>query len=264
MTSRRGDLLIVTPHSSGQVPADVLRDMLGDAAHDTPTRTAFLRRLFLDGDPYTDLIYGLPGARHVNAPWSRFVVDLNRERDDRADNGVIKLVDFTRTPLYPAGFALAEAAREARLALIWDSFDAQVTDRLPGAALMIVGHCMGTHGPALGHDTGTPRPAICLMPGEDDAPTVPREHWPALKAACEAAFADVIAASPFERVTIGEPWQSDTLSVTHSRRSGVPALGIELNAGLYLGSGGEPVDDAIRALNAAFAQFADAALALLA
>jgi hypothetical protein len=64
-------------------------------------------------------------------------------------------------------------------------------------------------------------------------------------------------------VTVGEPWQSDTLSVTHSRRSGVPALGIELNAGLYLGAGGEPVDDAIRALNAGFARFADAALALL-
>ena len=263
MPPARDSLLIVTPHSSGQVPADVLRDMLGDAALDTPTRTAFLRRLFLDGDPYTDLIYALPGARHVNAAWSRFVVDLNRDRDDRVDNGVIKLVDFTRTPLYPDGFTLSEEAREARLRLLWDAFDRQVTAELPGAQLLVVGHCMGTHGPALGHDTGTPRPAICLMPGEDDAPTFPREHWPALQAACEAAFADVIAASPYERVTIGEPWQSDTLSLNHFRRSGVPAFGIEVNAGLYLGDGGEPVDAAIRALNVGFARFADAALALL-
>uniref|UniRef100_UPI002869CC68 N-formylglutamate amidohydrolase n=1 Tax=Deinococcus sp. TaxID=47478 RepID=UPI002869CC68 len=90
MPTSLDQLLIVTPHSTGQVPADVLRDMLGDAALDTPTRDAFLRRLFLDGDPYTDVIYALPGARHVNAAWSRFVVDLNRDRDDRVDNGVIK------------------------------------------------------------------------------------------------------------------------------------------------------------------------------
>ncbi|MVN87256.1 N-formylglutamate amidohydrolase [Deinococcus sp. HMF7620] len=262
MTPDLDALLIVTPHSSGHLPADVLRDMLGEAAFDTPTREAFLRRIFLDGDPYTDLLYHVPGARHANAPWSRFAADLNRDRDDRVDNGVLKVIGFDRQSLYPAGFTLTEAAREARLRRLWDTFDALVTAELAGARLMIVGHSMAPSGPALSHDTGTPRPAICLMPGTPDAPSFPAAQWEALRRACETAFAEVIAASPDPRVTIGEPWATDTLSLNHSRRSGVPAFGIEFNAGLYL-RGGEPVDGAIRALNRAFTEFARTALTLV-
>lgn len=258
----RDQIVIVTPHPSGQLPAPILRQMLGDDMFDTPRREAFLRRLFLDGDAYTDLLYSLPGARHVQAPWSRFAVDLNRDREDRVDNGVIKETDFDRQPLYPLQTHIPEGEREERLRRIWDPFDAAVAGELSGARLMIVGHSMAPHGPRLGQDTGTPRPAICLMPGTPDAPTFPHGRWADLKGAAEAAFADVIAASAFERVTIGEPWSTDTLSLSHSRRSGVPAFGIEFNAGLHLRDG-QPVDRAMRQMNAAFAVFADAALALV-
>ncbi|GGO23784.1 N-formylglutamate amidohydrolase [Deinococcus humi] len=260
--SPRDQLLIVTPHPSGQLPAHILRQMLGDDLFDTPKREAFLRRIFLDGDAYTDLLYSLPGARHVQAPWSRFAVDLNRNRDDRVDNGVIKETDFDRQPLYPPHTQLSEDEREERLRRIWDSFDDAVSAELPGARLMIVGHSMASHGPKLGLDTGTPRPAICLMPGTQAVPTFPHDRWDALKSAAEEAFAQVIAASPFERVTIGEPWSTDTLSLNHSRRSGVPAFGIEFNAGLHL-KDGQPMDGAMRQMNAAFAVFAEAALALV-
>ncbi|CAM3627162.1 N-formylglutamate amidohydrolase [Deinococcus frigens] len=258
----RDQLLIVTPHPSGQLPAHILRQMLGDDVFDTAKREAFLQRIFLDGDAYTDLLYSLPGARHVQAPWSRFAVDLNRDRDDRVDNGVIKETDFDRQPLYPAGTEIADTERGDRLRRIWDTFDDAVSAKLPGARLMIVGHSMAPHGPRLGQDTGTPRPAICLMPGSQDAPTFPREQWEALQAAAESAFADVIAASPFRRVTLGEPWSVDTLSHNHSRRSGVPAFGIEFNAGLHLRDG-QPLDAAMRQMNAAFAVFAQAALELV-
>lgn len=257
----RDQLLIVTPHSSGQVPADILREMLGDDVFNTPKREALLRRVFMDGDPYTDLMYAVPGARLVAAPWSRFAVDLNRERDDRVDNGVLKMMTFDREPLYPAGFTLSEEAREARLRRIWDTFDSQITGELRGAKLMIVGHCMAPHGPPLGLDTGVPRPAICLMLGTDSTPTFPRERWDALKTACETAFAEVIAASPYQDVKIGVPWGTDTLSAAHHARSGVPAFGIEFNSGLYL-QDDQPDDAAIRALAAAFEHFADAALHL--
>ncbi|WP_229753077.1 N-formylglutamate amidohydrolase [Deinococcus aerophilus] len=262
MTPERTSLLIVTPHPSGQLPADVLREMLGDDIFDTPAREAFLQRLFDDGDAYTDLLYSLPGARHVQAPWSRFAVDLNRERDDRVDNGVIKHTDFDRRPLYGPGYDLSEQAREERLRRLWDPFDAAVTAALSGARLMIVGHSMAPFGPKLGLDTGTPRPAICLMPGTEAAPTFPHDRWGALQNAAETAFADVINASPYRRVTLGEPWSTDTLSLSHSRRSGVPAFGIEFNAGLHLQEG-RPVDAVMRQMNAAFAVFAEAALQLV-
>ncbi|WP_135228251.1 N-formylglutamate amidohydrolase [Deinococcus fonticola] len=259
----RAALLVVTPHSSGAVPADILRDMLGDDLFDTPKREALLRRLFLDGDPYTDLIYAVPGARLLAAPWSRFAVDLNRERGDQAENGVLKLTTFDRQPLYPPGFQLSGPAREARLRRHWDTFDAQLAAELPATRLMIVGHCMAPQGPQLGPDTGTPRPAICLMTGTPDAPTFPRQHWEALRQHCADAFAPLIEASPYRDVSVGVPWTTDTLSASHHARSGVAAFGIELNSGLYLNSQAEPLDEVIRGLNASFARFADAALALL-
>lgn len=255
-------LLVVTPHSSGAVPADVLREMLGSNVFDTAKREALQRRIFTDGDPFTDLIYALHGARFLPAPWSRFVVDLNRERDDRAENGVLKLTTFDRQPLYPPEFQLTEDLREGRLRRVWDSFDHQLTAELQGVQLMIVGHCMAAHGPQLGPDTGTPRPAICLMLGTREAPTFPVSQWSAVQEACAQAFADVIASSEYRGVQVGVPWDTDTLSAAHHARSGVPAFGIELNVGLYLNPDGTPRDDRLRALNEAFTRFAAAALTL--
>lgn len=259
MTPDRDQLLVLTPHPSGALPADVLKEMLGEDVFDPARREAFLHRVFLEGDPYTDLIYAVPGARYLQAPWSRFVVDLNRERDDRADNGVVKQTDFARRPLYGPGFTLSPEAREARLRRVWDSFEAQVGRELEGARLMIVGHSMASRGPALGHDTGTPRPALTLMTGTDAAPTFPREHWDALQEACARAFAPVLTGG-LTRVAVGEPWTTDTLSARWQRRTGVPAFGLEINVALYLTPEGEAIPDAIRTLAGCFEVFADAAL----
>lgn len=262
MTPDRDHLLILAPHPSGALPADVLREMLGEDAFDLNKRAAFLARLFMEGDPYTDLIYAVPGARYLEAPWSRFAADLNRERDDHADNGVLKLTDFARRPLYPAGFTLTPARREARLRRIWDAFDAQVGAELRGAALMIVGHSMASRGPALGPDTGKPRPALTLMPGTERAPTFPPDRWAALRAACAEAFAPVLTGE-LTQVAVGDPWTTDPLSARWKARTGVPAFGLEINVALYLSEEGEPRPQAIRALAHAFERFADAALELV-
>ncbi|MEF2278056.1 N-formylglutamate amidohydrolase [Deinococcus sp. YIM 134068] len=258
----RDQLLVLTPHPSGAIPADVLRDMLGEDVFDEDKRAAFLRRVFLEGDPYTDLIYAVPGARSLQAPWSRFVVDLNRDRDDVVDNGVVKMMDFDRHPLYPEGFALTSEAREARLRRFWDTFDAGVSAELAGARLMIVGHSMASHGPVLGPDTGTPRPALTLMLGTDAEPTFPRDRWDALQAACEEAFAPVLTGD-LTRVAVGDPWTTDTLSRSHHARTGIPAFGIEINVALYYGEWGVVREGALKELNAAFGRFADAALGLV-
>ncbi|EYB69245.1 N-formylglutamate amidohydrolase [Deinococcus phoenicis] len=262
MTPGRDRLLILTPHPSGALPADVLRDMLGEDAFDPAKRAAFLTRVFMEGDPYTDLIYAVPGARYLEAPWSRFAVDLNRDRDDTEDNGVLKLTDFARRPLYPAGFSLTPGAREARLRRLWDAFDAQVRAELDGAALMIVGHSMASRGPALGPDTGTPRPALTLMLGTERAPTFPRDRWDALQAACADTFAPVLTGD-LTRVAVGDPWTTDTLSANHCARTGIPAFGLEINVALYLTETGEPRPHDIRALAHAFERFADRALGLV-
>lgn len=258
----RDDLLIVAPHSSGQLPADVLIAMLGEGTFDSEKREAFLRRVFLEGDPYTDLIYAAEGARYLQAPWSRFAADLNRHRDDKADNGVLKQTDFAREPLYPPSFTLTPEARESRLRRIWDSFDAQVRAELQDAKLMIVGHSMAEFGPALGPDRGTPRPALTLMLGPEKAPTFPRERWDELQAACAAAFAPVLTGE-LTRVAVNDPWTTDTLSAAHHARTGVPAFGLEINVALYYAEWGVLREGALRELHGCFADFADRALALV-
>lgn len=258
----RDELLILAPHPSGQLPADVLIEMLGEDAFDTQKREAFVRHVFFQGDPYTDLIYAVPGARFLQAPWSRFAADLNRDRTDTEDNGVVKVMDFARTPLYPPGHRLTPEAKERRLRRIWDPFDAQVRAELPGTRLMIVGHSMAESGPALGPDQGAPRPALTLMLGTEREPTFPREGWDALRSACERAFAPVLTGR-HQRVAVGDPWTTDTLSLHHSAHSGVPAFGLEINVGLYYAEWSVLRDGALRELNACFAEFADRALELV-
>ena len=257
------DLLILTPHASGALPPEVLRAMLGADAFETAKREAFLRRVFLEGDPYTDLIYNVPGAAQLNAPWSRFAADLNRERDDEGDNGVLKLFDFDKKALYPAGFSFTPESREARLSAVWDTFEASVSAALPGKRLLIVGHSMAPYGPALGPDTGTPRPGLTLMVGLPELPSFPAGKVDDLRQAAESAFAEVLSGEAFTRVAVNDPWADDSLSVRHSRRSGVPAFGIEVNAGLYLTPSGEARPGQLARLNAAFELFAASALTLV-
>lgn len=252
-------LLILTPHSSGQLPALAMHQMLGDAVFDTENRTALQRRIFLDGDPYTDLLYLLPGARTLNAPWSRFVVDLNRERNDLSDNGVVKRTAFDRTPLYPAG---VEPDVEDRLRRYWDSFDTQVKAELDGVNLLLVGHCMGRYGPSLGPDHGQLRPALTLMLGEGEHVTFPAHLHESLRQAAEQAFAPVLNGADITRVAVNDPWTTDDLSLRYGHAA-LPAFGLEMNAGLYLTDEGEPRDDRIRALNGCLRVFALAALELV-
>ncbi|WP_407569290.1 N-formylglutamate amidohydrolase [Deinococcus altitudinis] len=257
-------LLILTPHSSGQLPALAMHQMLGEAVYQTQAREELQRRIFLDGDPYTDLLFLVPEARTLNAPWSRFVVDLNRERGDDSDNGVVKRTGFDLNALYPQG---TEPDTADRLRRYWDSFDAQVRAELNGAELgevklLMVGHSMGMYGPALGPDHGQPRPALTLMLGEGSGATFPPALAEPLRQAAETAFAGVLSGAEVGRVAINDPWTTDDLSQRYGH-AGLPAFGLEINAGLYLTSNGHPRDERIRSLNQGLRAFAELALELV-
>ena len=236
--------------------------MLGERLYDSAERERLQRRIFLDGDPYTDLLFLVPGARILNAPWSRFVVDLNRERGDSSDNGVVKRTGFDRSALYPQDTALDP---EDRLRRYWDSFDAQVRAELQGRSvrLLLVGHSMAPFGPALGPDQGQPRPAVTLMVGEGERASFPPALVDALQAAAEAAFAGVLGSAEVSRVAVNDPWTTDDLSARYHAAFGVPAFGLEFNAGLYLTPQGRPRDERIRALNAGLREFSARALVLV-
>ena len=163
-------VLISTPHSSGFVPDDILTEMLGEGARDEGLRERFLKRLFFEGDPYTDQIFRAEGALHFNAAASRFVVDFNRRRDEGGLNGVIKLTDFSAKSLYPEGYRLSHEATEARLKEYWDPFHRAIEHALERDDILffVDGHAMAPVGPTIGPDSGKLRPALTLITGGDD------------------------------------------------------------------------------------------------
>ena len=157
-------VLVLTPHNSGFIPTDILAEMLGEDIYSIEKRNGRLSWMFDEGDPYTDIIYHAPEAYNLQALTSRFVVDLNRERGQLGENGVIKLTDFEKRPLYPDGFVLTPEKREERLRRYYDSFHNEVEEMLVQAIdLIIDGHSMQPYGPKISPDAGKLRPAITLM-----------------------------------------------------------------------------------------------------
>ena len=207
------------------------------------------------------------------------MVDLNRPRDQSGDNGVIKLTDFQRNPLYPEGFVLENEAREQRLRRYWDPFHAEV-DRIlenPGIKLLVDGHSMQAIGPAIGPDGGQPRPALCLMTGHDGAGnerpgargTVSLSQARALHSLLEKHFGTWINASSngSKEIALNAPWSGDDISLCYSdpqRARPVPAFGLEFNRALYLEdpAGAAPLEKNILELNRLFRAFLKDALEL--
>lgn len=295
MSRAHTPLLVITPHSSGQVPQDVLAAMLGERRDDLADRESLLHRIWLQGDPYTDVMFDVPGAHALHATVSRFVVDLNRARDDSSTNGVVKTTDFDTSPLYPPGLEPDDAEIGERLLRYWDPFMATV-ERLIAEhdiELILVGHSMSGTGPRLGPDSGTRRPAITLMTGGDQtgervsgagageapslaagvAPVVMPGATPSLapalarefKRLAEGALAPIIeamseAVEPV--VALNRPWSADEISYRHGPVNGVPAFGLEVNRDLYLDEKtGQPLPGRVAELRAGLTAFADEALA---
>lgn len=241
-------LLVVTPHSAGHVPQDVLGEMLGDARHDLDARRRRHQRLFEQGDPFTDLLFDVPGAHALHATVSRFVADANRVRHDLGPNGIVKSTDFDGVPLYPTGGEPAEAAVEERLRRYWDPFHAEIRRVLQEhpVELLLDGHSMVPLGPSLGPDRGRRRPAFTLMTGGDARgerasqrpPTVAPHTARALRDAAGRHFAALLAGAEKDGVppvvALNDPWRDDELSHQHGPPAGIPAFGLEINRALYL------------------------------
>lgn len=275
-------LVVTISHHSGQVPFDVLVDMLGEAAYDEATRLRWQRHLFDQGDPYTDVLFHLPGAEHLEAPVSRFVVDLNRPRDLHGPNGVIKRTDFDGHPLYPAGFELTATEIELRLERWWDPFHRAVTRALrrPGAIGFLDAHAMTPTGPSLGPDGGALRPAFNLITGGDldgeavtTAPSIPPAAARHAGELLWGYFRDIVTATPGvpNEVLLNAPFAVGGIQSLHGAADGPsrkPGFGLEFNRALYLRLGDDgverPIPGRIAELNARLRAYAGELAPLLA
>lgn len=266
--------LIMTPHSSGFVPFNILADMLGEGVHD-PEACAFRREyLFNEGDPFTDALFYTEDATHVHALVSRFVVDLNRKRDEGGLNGVLKLTDFGGVPLYQDDFRFSEKRIEERLSRFYDPFH-ETLDRMlakDDIRFFVDGHSMTATGPVIGPDAGRPRPAFTLMTGGDtegEAQThtepisIPAELARQLRDLVWLHFKDIIQDSDTpDTVLLNDPFaKGGTISrLSHPKHKGSkPGFGLEFNRALYLQTKpnglDEPIPERIPLLNTRFQAF---------
>lgn len=240
-------LLITTPHSSARVPEDILRRMEG--GREGETREALERRLFLQGDPLTDRIFRLDGARHLlHAPVSRFVADLNRAPAEEGENGVIKVMDFSKNRLYAEGAEPDAAEIERRLRLYHGPFHAEIARLMEGPEVrfLLDGHSMEERGPALGPDDGERRPALCLGNfGNERGESVERAplSCPALQARDLAARLEEALAPLWEdaslmarlsgKVLLNRPFDGGYLVAAHTWPRGKAGVMLEVNRALY-------------------------------
>ena len=239
--------LIITQHSSGFVPFDILMLMLGEQVYKDAERTQLLGEIANSGDLYTDMIYFVPGAQHVAALVSRFVVDFNRLREQTGNNGVIKLTTFSGAALYPADFKLTLEDRQRRLELYYDPFHARLDTALnhPDIGYFIDGHAMAYRGPTIGPDAGKLRPAFCVMNGGDENAQPLHQHTSLdaertgqIAELLSKHFSDLIKDSDVpDEILLNDPFPSggtiDRLSDT-ARPGSKPGFGLEFNSNLYL------------------------------
>ncbi len=153
-------ILITNPHCSGEIPEEIFARMLECGESETDLR----KRIFSEGDPFTDLLYDLPVTSILRAPYSRFAVDLNRGREEGGPDGVIKSVDFQLRPFYASDYRISAADRERRLIAYYDPWHQSIDEVLNrgGIRFLLDGHSMSAQGPIMGPDLEKPRPALCL------------------------------------------------------------------------------------------------------
>ena len=235
-------LLVSTPHCSDQVPYWILAHMLRTGEPEEALR----RRILREGDPHTDALFHIPEAAvTLNAPASRFVADLNRERDEGGENGVIKLTDFSRRSFYPSGYALSARERDLRLALYYDPYHGALTEAVRGGGIrfLIDGHSMTARGPAIGPDQGEPRPALCLgnfgdgqgNPVNGAPVSCPPELARRMRDLADELLARPIADSGLEPVALNRPFDGGHILRRYSTPPfSIPGLMIEVNRALYL------------------------------
>jgi N-formylglutamate amidohydrolase len=239
-------LLVSTPHCSGHVPHWIFASM----AETGEDPEALRRRIFREGDPFTDEIFHIPEALMIlNAPASRFVADLNRERGEVGENGVIKLTDFGRRPFFPNGYSVGPRERELRLSLYYDPYHRALEQALSpagraGIRFFLDGHSMTSQGPALGPDHDEPRPALCIGNFGDDrgepvagmSTSCPPDQARRIRDLLGDLLADVIRESGLpEGPALNRPFDGGHILRKYSSPPySVPGVMVEVNRALYL------------------------------
>ncbi|WP_157019040.1 N-formylglutamate deformylase [Mesorhizobium xinjiangense] len=199
-------LLLNVPHAGTELP-DSLRSRLCPEALDLRDTDWHMDRIARDILP--------DGASLMAARLSRYVVDLNRPKEDvplytGATTGLISTIDFDGTPIYREGKEPDEADRTARIADFWQPYHAALAAEIErirsahGFCLLLDVHSIRSRVPRLFEgrlpdlNLGTNSGASCARPLSDSA-------FEALEASCFSAVRDGRFKGGFITRHYGEP-----------------------------------------------------------
>lgn len=200
-------VVISVPHAGVRVP-----DEVADNCMLSPQEIAE------DGDAGAAAIYSIADevGAFVTTDVARAVVDMNRSRDDRRADGVVKTRTCWDVPVY------RRPLREPEIERLLDACHAPYHRRLSelGASgqwlLGIDCHTMASAGPPVGPDPGRERPWICLSNGDGTCP----QEWIEGLAGCFAELVD----GP---VGINDPFRGGYITRSHAAE--MPWLQLELS-----------------------------------
>ncbi len=204
-------LLISIPHGGWIVPPEV-----------EPFCRLTKQEVDEDGDGGATEIYRPLGAHVLNmvtTDVARAILDMNRASDDRRQDGVIKTHTCWNVPVYDP--ALPEEIAARLIKEHHQPYHARLTELAGGDHILGVDcHTMAAHGPPVGPDPGSERPAVCISNADG---TCPDEWLEELQRCFQAAFE--------QPVKINEPFKGGHIVRSHS--SEMPWVQVELSRAEY-------------------------------
>ena len=205
-------LVVSVPHAGLRVPTEV-----ASVCALTPEEVA------ADGDGGAAEIYSISAevGAFVTTDVARAIVDMNRARDDRRADGVVKTHTCWNAGVWRRPLSHTEVAG------LLDAYHAPYHEQLSELGLSgewVLGvdcHTMAATGPPLGPDTGRERPWVCLSNGGG---TCPQEWIDALK----ESFRQQLDGP----VRVNDPFRGGYVTSSHSAE--MPWIQIELSRAPYL------------------------------
>ncbi len=205
-------LVVSVPHAGLRVPAEV-----ASLCMLTPEQIA------TDSDGGAAEIYALESevAAFVTTDVARAVVDVNRARDERRLDGVVKTHTSYKVAVWDP--PLSETEVEGLLAAYYDPYHARLAE-LSAAGRWPLGvdcHTMAAQGPPVGPDPGRDRPWVCVSNAHG---TCPQEWIDTLREGFQQQLDGP--------VRINDPFRGGYISRAHSAE--MPWVQIELSREPYL------------------------------
>lgn len=204
-------VLISVPHGGTHVP----REVRGLAQ-------LRIEQILADGDEEAPAVYGTlkPHVTRFRLGWiGRAFVDLNRARDDRGPDGVVKTRTCWNEPIYRE--PLSEELVQTLLEQYHTPYHADLAEAAASVKLGIDGHTMAAVGPPIAADAGKKRPRACVSTGGGSCP----KEWAQKVAA-------VLGEHLNARVPVDDPFKGGYIA--RSRPGGIPWMQIEIARGPWM------------------------------